>query len=169
MDFLLDEVTRKEEERKDMEEKLEEIVEYENMVEEMVEEIHNKEEENEALADRIHELEEEMVLIEEINAELEQDNKDLNEELAGKDRDLVEAKNEQKKLEDLALDQSEISDRYQSKQQELLKQINVLSEQLAETSNNENKDQVGILIEKQQHLIAKLREAEKKSLFVARN
>merc|ERR1711963_1186022 len=135
----------------------------------MVEEIHNKEEENEALADRIHELEEEMVLIEEINAELEQDNKDLNEELAGKDRDLVEAKNEQKKLEDLALDQSEISDRYQSKQQELLKQINVLSEQLAETSNNENKDQVGILIEKQQHLIAKLREAEKKSLFVSRN
>jgi len=36
MDFLLDEIELKEKERAEMEEKLEEIVEYENMVEEMV-------------------------------------------------------------------------------------------------------------------------------------
>lgn len=36
MDFLLEEVELKEQERAEMQEKLEEIVEYENMVEEMV-------------------------------------------------------------------------------------------------------------------------------------
>jgi len=73
MNFLLEEVQRKEKERADMEEKLEEIIEYENMVEEMVVEISNKEEENEGLKERITELEEEMVLIEEINEALETD------------------------------------------------------------------------------------------------
>ena len=128
MNFLLDEVNRKEQERKDMEEKLEEIVEYENMVEEMVEEIHNKEEENEALAERISELEEEMVLIEEINLALETDNKDLNEELALKEKELVDSKNEQRQLEGIVIDQDELGEKYQAKQQELLKQITVLTE-----------------------------------------
>ena len=53
--------------------------------------------------------------------------------------------------------------------EELLKQINVLSEQLAETANDGNKDQVSILIEKQQHLISRLREADKKSLHITKN
>ena len=53
MDFLLEEVERKEEERADMEEKLEEIVEYENMVEEMVQELANREEQNEELLEKI--------------------------------------------------------------------------------------------------------------------
>lgn len=67
MDFLLEEVERKEKERAEMEEKLEEIVEYENMVEEMVQEIANREEENEDCMERIKELEEENQLLEELN------------------------------------------------------------------------------------------------------
>lgn len=47
------------------------------------------------------------------------------------------------------IDQDGLGQKYQAKQQELLKQINVLSEQLAETANDGNKDQVSILIEKQ--------------------
>lgn len=94
MDFLLEEVERKEEERADMEEKLEEIVEYENMVEEMVQEIANQEELNEEMELRIQELEEEMQLMEELNAGLELDNTEMQDDLAAKDRELKEAKNE---------------------------------------------------------------------------
>lgn len=45
----------------------------------------------------------------------------------------------------------------------------MLSEQLAETVNSDNKDQVSLLLEKQQQLIARLRDAEKKSLQITKS
>lgn len=68
MDFLLEEVELKEQERAEMQEKLEEIVEYENMVEEMVQEIAKKEEENEELRAQMAEIELEKNLMEDLTA-----------------------------------------------------------------------------------------------------
>ena len=169
MDFLLEEVERKEEERADMEEKLEEIVEYENMVEEMVQEIANQEELNEEMELRISELEEEMQLMEELNAGLELDNTEMQDDLASKERELREAKNEIEQLEGIVIDQDGINTKYKERQQEFQKQIKTLSEQLAETVNADNKDQVSVLLEKQQQLIARLRDAEKKSLQITKS
>lgn len=45
----------------------------------------------------------------------------------------------------------------------------MLSEQLSETINSDNKDQVSLLLEKQQQLIARLRDAEKKSLQITKS
>jgi len=64
MDYLLDEVDLKEQQRADMQKRLEEIVEYEHMVEEMVQEISKKEEENDEIIERICQLEEEQGLLE---------------------------------------------------------------------------------------------------------
>lgn len=169
MDFLLEEVERKEEERADMEEKLEEIVEYENMVEEMVQELANREEQNEELLEKIQELEEVGELMEELNAGLELDNTEMQDDLGAKERELAAAKNEIEQLEGIVIDQDGITTRYRERQQELQKQINALGEQLAETVNDDNKDQVSLLLERQQVLIARLRDAEKKSLQITKS
>ena len=44
-----------------------------------------------------------------------------------------------------------------------------MSEQLAETANSDKKDQISVLLEKQQTLIARLRDAEKKSLQITKS
>lgn len=121
MDFLLEEVERKEQERAEMEEKLEEIVEYENMVEEMVQEIANREEENEDLLERINELEEEEMLLDELNQGLELDNTEMQEDLAEKERELTAAKNEIDQLEGIVIDQDGITTKYKDRQQEFQK------------------------------------------------
>mmetsp|Transcript_23707 Transcript_23707/g.29419 ORF Transcript_23707/g.29419 Transcript_23707/m.29419 type:complete len:290 (+) Transcript_23707:2180-3049(+) len=148
MNFLLEEVERKEQERAEMEEKLEEIVEYENMVEEMVQEIANREEENEELVERIAQLEEEMELMDELNQGLELDNTEMQEELTEKEKELSAAKNEIDQLEGIVIDQDSITTKYKERQQELHNQIKVMSEQIAETANSDNKDQISVLLEK---------------------
>lgn len=45
----------------------------------------------------------------------------------------------------------------------------MLSEQLAETAQADSKDQIAILLEKQTTLIARLRDAEKKSLQITKS
>jgi hypothetical protein len=64
-------VDRKEAERKNAEIRLEEMFEYENMVEEMVTEIELKEKENEELKHRVGELEESYFAADELNTEME--------------------------------------------------------------------------------------------------
>ena len=73
----------------------------------------------------------------------------MQEDLAAKDRELKEAKNEIEQLEGIVIDQDGINTKYGERQQEFQKQIKVLSEQLAETVSNDNKDQVSILLDKQ--------------------
>ena len=72
MDFLLEEVENKEQERLAMEARLDECLEFEKMVEEMAEEIIRKEDENEELQERIKEIEETLVMQEEITDNLEE-------------------------------------------------------------------------------------------------
>ena len=89
---------------------------------------------------RISELEEEMQLMEELNAGLELDNTEMQDDLASKERELREAKNEIEQLEGIVIDQDGINTKYKERQQEFQKQIKTLSEQLAETVNADNKD-----------------------------
>lgn len=67
MDFLIEEIDVKEQERAEMEQKLEEIVEYENMVEEMVQEIAKKDEENDEMRQRLAECQDEYRMMEDLN------------------------------------------------------------------------------------------------------
>ena len=53
---------------------------------------------------RISELEEEMQLMEELNAGLELDNTEMQDDLASKDRELRDAKNEIEQLEGIVID-----------------------------------------------------------------
>jgi hypothetical protein len=62
MDFLLDEVKFKEEERKEMEERLEEMIEYEDMVEGMVTELQANEKKIEVFKTELDDLQEEYLL-----------------------------------------------------------------------------------------------------------
>ena len=148
MDFLLEEVERKESERADMEEKLEEIVEYENMVDEMVTEIAEKEEENDLLTERIAELEEENTLLDELNTQLENYNKEMGDEITEKESQLAEAKTEIEQLESIVIEQDGIGSKYKDRMQQLQKQIKVLGEQLAESVQKEDKDHIAVLLEK---------------------
>lgn len=72
-----------------MQTRLEEIVEYEQMVDEMVREISKKEEENDELIERICQLEEEQHNHEELNSELETYIKELKDEISVKDSKLA--------------------------------------------------------------------------------
>ena len=56
------------------------------------------------MVERITVLEEEMVQIEEYNDTLAAENKDLNEKLALKDKELIDSKNEQRQLEEIVFD-----------------------------------------------------------------
>jgi len=67
MDILLEEIEIKEQEKKQMEERLDECLEYEKMVEEMAEEILKKEDEIEELKGQIEDLEENLAVQEELN------------------------------------------------------------------------------------------------------
>lgn len=67
MDVLLEELSTKEQEKKEMEERLDECLEYEKMVEEMAEEILHKEDENAELQAKIKELEENIAIQEQLN------------------------------------------------------------------------------------------------------
>ena len=58
----MEEIDLKEQEKAEMEAKLDECLEFEKMVEEMAEEIMNKEDENEALQQRVKELEENLAI-----------------------------------------------------------------------------------------------------------
>ena len=107
--------------------------------------------------------------MEELNAGLELDNTEMQDDLLQKERELAAAKNEIEQLEGIVIDQDGITTRYRERQQELQKQINALGEQLAETVNDDNKDQVSLLLERQQVLIARLRDAEKKSLQITKS
>ena len=152
MDLLLDEVEQKEQERAEMEEKLEEIMEYELMVEEMVQEIALKE----------GEIDEEHAMFEELVDNLETYNKELQDDLAVKDKEIASLGAEKEQLEVIVIDQDAITQKYKERQTQLSKQIGILTEQLQYTvSSTDNKDQVSVLLEKQQLLIGKLRDAAK--------
>lgn len=86
MDFLLDEADKYEQEKSQTQQKLQEIVQYEQMVEEMCEEINNKDEELEELANKLNEAQEEERLMEELNNGLETYNKELAAEIEEKDQ-----------------------------------------------------------------------------------
>ena len=74
----------------------------------------------------------------------------MQEDLAKKEKELIAAKNEIEQLEGIVIDQDGLTSKYKERQQEFQKQIKVLSEQLSESVNAGNKDQVSILLEKQQ-------------------
>ena len=162
MDLLLDEVEQKEQERAEMEEKLEEIMEYELMVEEMVQEIALKEGEIDDMQERMIEIEEEHAMFEELVDNLETYNKELQDDLAVKDKEIASLGAEKEQLEAIVIDQDAITQKYKERQTQLSKQIGILTEQLQYTvSSTDNKDQVSVLLEKQQLLIGKLRDAAK--------
>ena len=74
----------------------------------------------------------------------------MQEDLAKKEKELIAAKNEIEQLEGIVIDQDGLTSKYKERQQEFQKQIKGLSEQLSESVNAGNKDQVSILLEKQQ-------------------
>lgn len=148
MDFLLEEVVHKEQERADMQEKLDEIVEYENMVEEMVQEIAKKEEENEELRAQLGELSGDLRLMEDLNDGMETYNKELTSDIQDKDNKITEFKAEIEQLEIIVVEQEELADKYKERLTELNKQNAALSGQLQEYSQDGSKDQVSLLIEK---------------------
>ena len=148
MDFLLEEVVHKEQERADMQEKLDEIVEYENMVEEMVQEIAKKEEENEELRAQLGELSGDLRLMEDLNDGMETYNKELTSDIQDKDNKITEFKAEIEQLEIIVVEQEELADKYKERLTELNKQNAALSGQLQEHSQDGSKDQVSLLIEK---------------------
>ena len=88
MDILLDELEQKDQEMADMRDKFDEILEYEIMVEEMVQEIANKDGEVEEMTERMLEIEEEHAMLEELVENLETYNKELQDEIAEKEKDI---------------------------------------------------------------------------------
>jgi predicted nuclease with TOPRIM domain len=141
MDLLLDELEQKDQEMADMREKFDEILEYEIMVEEMVQEIANKEGEVEEMTERMIEIEEEHAMLEELVENLETYNKELQDEVADKERDIVNLGQEKEQLETIVIDQDAITSKYKERQAQLSKQIAVLTEQLEITvSTAGNKD-----------------------------
>ena len=88
----------------------------------------------------------------------------MTEDCDNKDQEIKAFKNEIEQLEGIVIDQDDNTTKYKERQQELHKQIKVLSEQLAESAQDGSRDKVSGLLERQQQLIARLRDAEKKSL-----
>ena len=136
------------------------------MVEEMVQEIAKKEEENEDLRAQLAEVELEKNLMEDLTAQMEVYNKELTTEITDKDSKITEFKVEIEQLEIIVVEQEELADKYRERLSELQKQIRVLTEKLKEYTQDGSKDQVSMLVEKQQVLIRQLREAESKELVV---
>ena len=99
MDILLEEIEIKEQEKKQMEERLDECLEYEKMVEEMAEEILKKEDEIEELKGQIEDLEENLAVQEELNEQQEDYMKELNEEIGNKEAEMSQFSVEKKQLE----------------------------------------------------------------------
>ena len=152
-----------------MQDKLEEINEYENIVEEMVTEIAAKEEENEEMQRQVAECQEEQRLMEELNNQLEQYNKELQQEADEKDLRIQEFKAEVDQLEMIVIEQDTLAEKYKDKQADLTQQVRLLNEQLQEYTQDGSKDQVRLLLDRQTQLIRQLREAEAKHLTVQRN
>lgn len=107
MDFLLEEVDKKEQERVEMEAKLEEMLEYEKMVEQMAQECVDKDREMEEMLQKIIELEEVNAIAEELNENQENYVKELNDEIGEKETEIYNAEQNYKQLEELVLDQEE--------------------------------------------------------------
>ena len=104
MDILLEEIEIKEQEKKQMEERLDECLEYEKMVEEMAEEILKKEDEIEELKGQIEDLEENLAVQEELNEQQEDYMKELNEEIGNKEAEMSQFSVEKKQLEEMVMD-----------------------------------------------------------------
>ena len=104
MDILLEEIELKEQEKKQMEERLDECLEYEKMVEEMAEEILKKEDEIEELKGQIEDLEENLAVQEELNEQQEDYMKELNEEIGNKEAEMSQFSVEKKQLEEMVMD-----------------------------------------------------------------
>jgi len=120
-DFLLDEIDKKEADRKNMEVRLEEMFEYEAMVEEMVTEIETKEKENEELKARVTELEESYYAADELNTEFETNETSLEKKIDEKDFQIEKLKKEMEKLEEMCLDEADDIDKYRNKLTEINK------------------------------------------------
>lgn len=87
-----------------MEQKLEEIVEYENMVEEMVQEIAKKDEENDEMRQRLEECQDEYRMMEDLNNQFEQYNKELTGDIEEKDNRILQYKSDIQQLEVIILE-----------------------------------------------------------------
>ena len=135
----------------------------------MVQEIANKDELMEEMKAHIDEIENEKNLLEDLTAGLEQYQKELTAEIVDKDLKITEFKNEIEQLEIIVVEQEELADKYKDRITEMHNQIKTLSEQLQEYTQDGSKDQIGLMIEKQQQLIRLLRESESKQLVVQKN
>ncbi|CDW91225.1 UNKNOWN [Stylonychia lemnae] len=165
MDLLIEEVEIKDQEIKAMEEKIDEGAEYEKMVEEMAEEILKKEEENEQLIERINELEEMNGVQEELNENQENYVKELNQDIAGKDAEIFNLEQNVTQLEEMVLEQDQKIQKYKDKCNELTQKSKMLQEELQSAySAGDQKVKISTLIEKQNQLITKLRDAGKKDM-----
>lgn len=115
MDLLLDELEKKETELAEMKERYDEIIGYEQMVEEMVQEIANKEGEVEEMQERMIEIEEEHAMLEELVENLEKYNKELQDDLATKDKEIEGINAEKEQLETIVIDQDAITQKYKDR------------------------------------------------------
>eukprot|EP00347_Sterkiella_histriomuscorum_P006662 403351912 len=167
MDLLIEEIEIKDSEIKAMEEKLDEQSDFEKMVEEMAEEILKKEEDIETLQARITELEEMNAVQEELNESQDQYVKELNEEIANKDAQIFNFEQNVTQLEEMVLEQDQKIQKYKEKCNELNQKSTMLQDELSSAySAGDQKVKISTLIEKQNQLITKLREAGKKDLDI---
>lgn len=79
---------------------------------------------------RMVEIEEEHAMLEELVENLETYNKELQGDIAEKDKEIAGLVTEKEQLEDIVVDQDGITQKYKERQTQLTKQISVLNEQL---------------------------------------
>lgn len=146
-----------------MEAKVDECLEFENMIEEMAEEIMQKDDIIDEMNARIIDLEENIGIQEELNENQEQYIKELNEDIANKDAEISIIQLEKEQIEELVIDENQQNSRYKLKLAEINQKCIMLQDELTSAYvAGDQKVKVSNLIDKQNALTQKLREAGKK-------
>jgi chromosome segregation ATPase len=165
MDILTEELDNKEYELAELMQEHEAVLEYETMVEEMTEEILRKEADIGEWQKKFKQSEDTITIQESYTENLEQFNLELVEEAAKLKADIEKMEIERQQDEALLMDLDDDNQNYAKKVAGLNQTISELSSQLETTvSETGDKSRVQVLIDAQNSLMNKVREAEKKEI-----
>jgi len=160
-DVLFEAVETRDKEIEELKLRLDEAHGYEKMVEKLTEESLFKDEEIDKMIKKYKDKAEELKTEEEINELLEEEKKELNNQIALKDTEIANQKNIQKMLENRLTESEMELKRYQDKITRFKEEIGVLEGEVKNSGQEEKLKKIEELIAKQNRLSLMLREAKK--------
>ena len=161
MDLLIEAIDERDKIIEELKLHLDEAHGYEKMVEKLTEESLTKDEEVEKAIQKYREKVEELKTEEEINELLEEEKKELDMQLASKEAELANQKNEQLRLGAKITELKLELNRYQDKTTRLKEEIGLLQNQIKDSGQEEKLKKIEELLSRQTQLIAMLRDARK--------